>query len=219
MITHTLFKATLAVAALTGLAGLAAWLLLPADAIVPVHWNIEGEVDRTASKTEALFLIPGLILILSPLIKFLPVLEPRRKNLEESPKFLGTVWNGMLAVLTVVQFAIIKTALGYPVDILRAVSTTVGVLFVLIGNVAGKTKSMFFVGLRTPWTLSSETVWNKTHRLFGKLMFAAGIVLVFLPYGDWNPKTFFTVFMVVAVAPALIAAVYSFFAWRAERQD
>jgi immunity protein, SdpI family len=216
--TDKLFRVTLAFAALTGLGGLIAWLLLPADVVIPVHWNLEGEVDRMASKTEACFLIPGIFLILSPLIKFLPLLEPRRKHLEDSPKFLSTVWTGTLATLTVIQIAIITTAFGHPVDVLRVVFTTVGVLFVLIGNVAGKTKSMFFVGLRTPWTLSSESVWNKTHRLFGKLMVAAGIVIVFLPYGSWTNKTFMISFVTTAAAPAVIAAVFSFFAWRAEQK-
>jgi uncharacterized membrane protein len=49
-----------------------------------------------------------------------------------------------------------------------------------IGNVLGKLRSNFFVGIRTPWTLSSEHVWDQTHRWAGRLFVGAAAVLAVL---------------------------------------
>ena len=93
----------------------------------------------------------------------------------------------------------------------------VGGLFVLVGNQLGKSRSMYMIGIRTPWTLASEDVWIKTHRLAGKLMVLGGMVLVaaaFLPLADAVIAALTLVVLVVAIGVPL---VYSFLLWRGER--
>ena len=214
-----LFYTTLGVAGLAALSSLYVWFQLPADAAIAVHWNIEGVPDSYAQKTWGLFVTPLMILALSPLIRFLPALEPRREHLKASMKLLATTWVGALVVVLIAHMIILLSALGVAVDVMTAIATALGVMFVLIGNVLGKSKSTFFVGFRTPWTLSSDNVWNKTHRLVGKLFMAAGVVIVILPHTGIGSALLSISMMSAILVPVLIGIVYSFVVWKKEQTE
>jgi uncharacterized membrane protein len=91
----------------------------------------------------------------------------------------------------------------------------VGALFVVIGNVLPLARSNFMFGIRTPWTLSSDRVWVRTHRLGGYMMTAAGFVMI--AAGLLLPAELSIMVVVAAVASAAIApAVYSYLTWKRE---
>src|SRR3989442_539021 len=145
--------------------GVWAWPRLPAR--VPTHWNIHGVPDGYSSRLVAVLLMPGIVLALNGLFRILPLLDPRRVNYE---KFQDTYWliaNALALFLLGTHVLVMVNGLGYPVAMSRLMPVGVGLLFIVLGNSLTRVQPTWFVGIRTPWTLSSDTVWRRTHRTGG----------------------------------------------------
>lgn len=190
---------------------------LPADVQLPIHWGIGGEPDGFAGKWTAL-LLPALITAgVSILFWFLPSLEPRREGLARSQGLYLWGWAAVLLLGGAMEVAVVSVALGWGIPVNHLIVGILGLVLVMIGNQLGKSRSMYMIGLRTPWTLASEEVWIRTHRLAGKLMVLAGAAMVaaaLLPLPSGLLAT------VAAAAIALAAGVpilYSFLLWRREK--
>lgn len=204
------------VAAMVGVAALVGGST-SADLPLPTHWGMDGEPDRFSDKWTALLMPPTMVSCVSILFYFLPALEPRRQGLERSRGLYLWGWAALLLMGGVMQLAAVSLALGWPVHANSLIVAGVGAMFAMIGNQLGKSRSMYLIGFRTPWTLASEDVWIKTHRLAGKLMVAGGLLLVAggaLPI----PSGMLATAMLAVVAVAVgIPLVYSFLLWRRER--
>jgi len=174
MIPRTHLLIVLATVALTAAVSVYAYPRLPNPC--PIHWNLRGEVDDYGSPLTMAMIAPCVSLGVAVLMAGLPLLGPFRSNFE---KFRTTY--GRLAVTIMIFF------LGLQVVLLRAAATgtvhigptlcvLLGLMFAVMGNWMGKIRQNFYIGIRTPWTLANETVWEKTHRLGGKLFVAAGLI-------------------------------------------
>ncbi len=152
-----------------------AWSQLPPDAKVPIHWNASGQVDGYGSKLQALGMMPVVLAGVSGLFLVLPLLEPRKQNLLNSSKAYNAIWISLGLMLTLVHFAVVANALGIPVKVHAISMALLGLMLVVMGNYISKVRSNFFLGIRTPWTLSSDLAWAKTHRLGGRLFLLLGI--------------------------------------------
>jgi len=184
---------------------------LPATAHVPMHWNAQGKVDGYGPRG-SLFLMPGLVAGLALVFFILPRVEPRRGNLLRSTQAYRWLWLGVVVFLSLVQALILSAALGYPVSMDRWMVSGVGLLLALIGNFLGKVRSNFVFGIRTPWTLSSDLSWNRTHRLGGRLFVAGGLLSALM---SWLlPKWSFQFFLGTLAVVVLVPVVYSFLVWR-----
>lgn len=194
-----------------------AWGQLPAGAQIAVHWNAAGEVDRYGSVWEGLFLMPSMIGLISVLFYFIPKIDPRRSNIAQSGTAYRAAWIGMLVFMSILHIALVLNALGYAVNIGLIVPVMVGILFLIIGNYMGKIRSNFMFGIRTPWTLSSELSWNKTHRLGGRLFMVIGLLMIatgLLPMTElWVYILLGAIFLMVAVL-----FVYSYLIYRTDPQ-
>ena len=155
-----------------------AWGKIPNDTQVPVHWNIQGEVDRYGSKTTGLLTGPGTVLFLTLLLTYVPRMDPRKGNIMQSQKPYKTLIVGILIFVAGLHLITILTVLGYELNMITMMAFLMGVLFMVIGNYLGKVRSNFMFGIRTPWTLSSEESWNKTHRLGGWVFFVTGLLIL-----------------------------------------
>lgn len=157
-----------------------AWGQLPADAQVPIHWGIDGRADGFASKEIALAMLPIAALVLTGILAIAPSIEPRRTNFERSMKLYSVVWIGVIALFVGIHVAMIAIALGNDIAMDRLILVGIGVMFVGIGNYLPKTRSTFLMGIRTPWTLTSERSWTRTHRVGGYGFVALGLVMLAL---------------------------------------
>lgn len=196
-------------------AAAAAWACwrLPADAQVPMHWNAAGQVDAYGGRG-SLFLLPAVVLFLTLLFAVLPHIEPRRLNLRRSANAYRTVWIAVVGFMTVIQAAIVATALGHSLPVGRVAMGGVGVLFLVLGSVLGSVRSNFFFGVRTPWTLSSELSWSKTHRLAGRLFATMGVLLAAAALLR-APDQALVYGMLAAVGViAAVLVLYSYCIWR-----
>lgn len=198
---------------------IAAGSALPADLRLPSHWNIEGEVDRFADKWPALF-APGIAAaIIASFFYFLPAMEPRKAGLEQSQPLYLWGWAAVLIIAILLQGVLILTAFGWELPVTRIFVGAAGLLLATMGNQLGKSRSMYMVGIRTPWTLASEEVWIQTHRLSGKLNVVGGLAtLTAALLGAPNPWLF-GILGTAALIGSLGPVIYSFFLWRRETAD
>lgn len=182
---------------------------------IPTHWNFAGEVDGWSPRAWGAWLMPVVIAFIWALMRWLPAIDPRRKNYE---KFGGAFEGIMLSVMVfmlVLHGLTLAAGLGYPVAMERVVPVGIGLLFIIIGNLLPRARSNWFVGIRTPWTLSSDRVWEKTHRVGGWLFVLGGILISLsaLLGASWSH---WLVIAVISVCSAG-AVVYSYVEWRKER--
>lgn len=186
------------------------WRQLPD--VVPMHWDLHGEIDRWGPKW-TLLLLPGINAACWLLLQAVPVLDPGiRGNPERHERTLGFLrmaqW-GMVALLTLLSLLVIAAALGGKVDVARIILIALLLLFVVLGNFLPSVKQNYFVGLRTPWTLDDPRTWQATHRLGGRLLcFGALLLLVlqmFLPL-----HVAFITLIVYMAGYAVWGCVYSF---------
>ncbi len=191
-----------------------AWTQLPADAQVPIHWGVDGTPDGYASKTVGLFLLPAVTAGVALLLAVIPRFEPRRANLERSGQAYAVVRVGAVAILGIVHVVAIAATLGSDIDMTRVVMITTGALFIGIGNYMPKMRPNFTMGIRTPWTLSSDRSWDRTHRLGGRLFVLEGAVFVVL--GLLGVASEFLIGAIIAgiVVVIVVAFAYSYLVWK-----
>ena len=180
---------------------------------IPMHWGFDGEIDRYGGKNE-LWLMAALGPLFALLFQFLPRLDPRKRNYEKFQKYydaFGVVITAFVAVM--MGIALVEAFHPGTVSMGRVISALVGLLFLFLGNLMGKVKPNFFMGIRNPWTLSDPDVWNRTHRLGGGLFFLAGLAAAvsapLLP-----EQVTFWVLMAGVLAAALIPTVMSYVWYR-----
>jgi uncharacterized membrane protein len=175
------------------------------------HWNAEGEVDGYMPKFWGLIFTPVLMAMLAGLLYFLPSIDPLRKNVEKFREHYEGFITVLMAFLLLVHLQTLLWNIGMQLDPGITISLGLALLMVYIGFMLDKSKRNWFIGIRTPWTLSSDEVWDKTHALGSKLFIAAGVV-VFI--GTFIPGYRFVFVLVPVLAAALIPAVYSYFEFR-----
>ncbi len=201
------------VAALAAALSLWAYPRLPES--VATHWNLHGQPDDYSSRLFAAFGVPLVIVGIAGLFQVLPKLDPRQANY---PKFLGTYWliaNAVILFMAGVHALIIASGLGANISVTRVIPLGVAVLLVVLGNYLTRVEPNWFVGIRTPWTLSSDAVWRKTHRTAGWVFVAGGLVMAAATFG---PKGFVGPALVAVFATAvLVPVVQSYILWKREQ--
>jgi len=188
------------------------WNTLPEK--VPVHWNIQGEIDRWGSKAE-LLLIPILLPLLIYIIMLVvPLIDPKKRIAQMGGKyyqlkFVLVLFMSALAILLL--YLVQNHSLFSP----QLLFMFIGLLFVVLGNYLQSVKPNYFIGIRTPWTLENEMVWKKTHKIGGKLFLAGGILMILVCFiVDNNPKLIFTLSMVITGIITLVSVLYSYLIFR-----
>jgi uncharacterized membrane protein len=149
---------------------------------IPIHWNFQGEVDNWGSKTFGAFFFPVLILGMYLIFLILPYIDPKKLRYDQFQKTYHKFKRTLIIFMALIYFVSSFAGLGYNVNIGIWMPILIGLLFIFIGNYLSKIKPNWFLGIRTPWTLSSETVWQKTHQVGGKLFILAGVAIMIIPF-------------------------------------
>jgi uncharacterized membrane protein len=181
---------------------------------IPVHWNVTGDIDRSAGSSRLLAL-PLVALGLSSLLRFLPRIDPGRANYPRFATAYTIIRIVMLLVLAGAYSLVHLWIRGRPVDVGVVAPMMIGLLFVVLGSLMGKLRPNWFVGIRTPWTLSSKIAWVRTHRIGGWLFLLLGATtLVAAPL--LGPRA--TTWQLVGGAAAIgvWSMIYSYLVWRTD---
>jgi len=188
---------------------------LSAGAQIAIHWGVNGEPNGYADAWFGLLVLPVMTAVLGPFLAFIPRFDPRAENLARSGSAYRWIIGSALVLLGAVQVVIVLAALGNEIDVSRFVGVAVGILFIIIGNFLGKTRSSWFLGIRTPWTLSSDLSWTLTHRVGGYLFIATGLVSALVAF-VFPAEAFFWVLMIGVVGSVSVLFVYSYLVWRGD---
>jgi uncharacterized membrane protein len=184
---------------------------------MPTHWNIHGEVDGYGSRFVGAFLNPLIMVAIAFMIPVLPKIDPRGRNYEKFGTAYLTMMNATITLMFVIHIFALSSALGMNVPIQRIIPAAVGLLFVVIGNLLPRVRPNWMVGIRNPWTLSSDRVWERTHRVGGYLMMGLGVLLVLI--GPFAPMIA-TMILIVggAVAAVIGITAYSYVICKQEKR-
>ena len=196
---------TCAVILLPIVAGLLLWDRLPDR--IPTHWGMGGEVDGWSGKGFAVFAMPALMLGIQLLCFFVTASDPKRGNIRR--KYLSMVlW--IIPVLSVMTSCIsYAVALGAQIRVEQVIPGFIGLMFVIIGNYMPKFQQSYTMGIRLPWTLSSEENWNRTHRFGGKIWALGGIGVLFCTLMGWVMAS-----IVILAVVVIVPTVYSYVLYR-----
>ena len=193
--------------AMVALAWVATSVVYPnLPAVIPTHWDLKGKIDGYGTR-RTVFLMPGVMLGLLGLFRILPTLSP--KSFEVEP-FRATYLFIMVLVIGLMGY--IQTVIVYAsahhglVDVSRALVAGTFLFFALLGNVMGRVRRNFYIGVRVPWTLASERVWNDTHRVAAWVFVACGLAGFLMVIAGLPMVAGFAVLMVAVLVPI----VYSF---------
>ncbi|MCF8011903.1 MAG: SdpI family protein [Clostridiales bacterium] len=143
---------------------------------VPSHWNFQGEVDNYSSRFWGAFAIPLMSMGIYLLMLVTPYIDPRRRNYAKFTSTYQVLKAALICFFTGLYVIIVMTALGYNVSVERLVPLGISLLILIIGNMMGRIRHNYFVGIKVPWTLASEEVWRKTHRLGAPMWVGAGLL-------------------------------------------
>lgn len=176
------------------------------------HWNAAGQVDGYMPRFWAAFLMPIISAGLLLLLLVFPALDPLKANIATFRPY----YNAFIALIIVFMLFIhgitLAWNLGYDgFNIGNAIIPAVGLIIIFAGVMMAKAKRNFFIGIRTPWTLSNDTVWEETHKLGSKMFVGAGIVMILSAF--FGESGFWIIFPIIMLA-AFVPVVYSYILWR-----
>ena len=201
-------KTTLIALAMVSISLASGFLLYPMmPERIALHWNMHGEADGYGSKAMGGFLIPALSAVILGFFLIIPKIDPLGKNIES---FRGYYDGFILSFIVFMSYLYALTILwnmGTRFNMSQALSPAFGMLFYYLGILTQNAKRNWFIGIRTPWTLSSDVVWDKTHRIGGKMFKAAGIISLL---GALIPQYAILLMLVPVISVAAFSFVYSY---------
>jgi len=179
------------------------------------HWNAQGKVDGYMSRFWGVFLMPFVFVGLALLFIAIPRIDPLKNNIEKFRKYYDGFIILFFIFMLLVYFQTILWNLGIEISPNLAFPILMGFLFFYIGVLLENAKRNWFIGIRTPWTLSNDKVWNKTHKLGSKMFKIAGIIAL-IGFLFQKYATYFILIPVLFAAFYLI--VYSYFEYQKEKK-
>ncbi|MDD5086198.1 MAG: SdpI family protein [Candidatus Nanoarchaeia archaeon] len=182
---------------------------------VASHWNIEGQVDGYMNRFWGTFMMPLVILGLFLLFAFIPKIDPLKKNIEDFRKEFDLFIIVFLIFMFSIHVQVILWNIGVKINPGITIPIGIGILFIFIGSLLEKAKRNWFIGIRTPWTLSSDNVWDKTHKLGAKVFRILGVLFIFTAF---FPQQMFFTLMVFIFAGVFYLFIYSYIEYKKEKK-
>lgn len=209
------FAIAVAVVGVSALLSLRFGSELPKEMVT--NWDTAGEPNETMSRSLALWLLPAVTASILVLFALIPRIDPLRENIASFRQYYDYFVIVLIVFLSLLHAGILAFNLGYEFPFVHLVVVGVALLFYYVGIVLAVAERNWFVGIRTPWTLSSDEVWNRTHAVGSRLFkLTAGLALIGLLFGEL--AIYFVI--IPAVLTAVVTTVYSFYLYeRVERTE
>jgi uncharacterized membrane protein len=181
---------------------------------IPTHWDAQGTVNGEMDRLFGAWLLPAMIAAMALVLPRLPAIDPRRANYDKFRPSYDLVINAVITMMAILHVAMLGVALGWPVSMERVTPLMAGMLFIVLGNVLPRARPNWLFGIRTPWTLTNDRVWERTHRVGGMLFVVAGVVLMLSAF--LKPHLVLPAIVTTVVVAAVIPIAYSYFIWKEE---
>lgn len=183
--------------------------------LVASHWDINGKVNGYMSKFWGVFIMPITSILILTILLIVPKLDPLKKNIEEFKKYFYKFIFILIVFLFYLHLLTLAWNLGYEYNMNRFIAPAFGILYFYIGVLMENSKQNWFIGIRTPWTLSNKKVWDKTHKVSGKV-FKFGALLISL--GIFLPNLFFAFMLVATLVFVIFSFGYSYYLYSKEKK-
>lgn len=180
---------------------------------MPTHWNFQGEVNGYGSRFTALFLMPIILTAIYLLFLLLPKIEVYQENFEKFKNYFYGFKIAFMLFFITIYIAILLPNFGINVNMGYVMIPTLAVLFFYIGYMLKFTKRNYFVGIRTPWALANEKVWDKTHQLGSRLFMLFSLIM---PFALFFTKMVLWFIFIPLIALVLFLFVYSYLEYKKE---
>ena len=181
---------------------------------VPTHYDIRGVPNDYGPKWIATALFPAMLLVLWGIMRGLPKIDPRRANYARMESTYDLVVNLVLTMITALHLIFLRGAMAGGAPLIRLIPAVIGVSFIVMGNVMPRARPNWWFGIRTPWTLSNDRVWERTHRVGGYVMAATGVLAIMAAFFS-NPFAILAL-AVIGIAMSVWLMAYSYYAWKQE---
>jgi uncharacterized membrane protein len=167
---------------------------------IPIHWGINGYPNHYNSRGIGILVLPMLSTVLYFFLLLLPKIDPRRGNYEQFKDTYRIIRLLIHSIFTVAYVILLMYSLHTLVNVGYYIFLMMSVFFIVIGNFISKIRPNYFIGLRTPWTLSNDEVWVKTHRVTGRVMVVVSFIYLilnlFLPLPNWGYYVYLTIIII-----------------------
>ena len=195
------------------LVGLLLWNRLPDP--MASHWNVNDQVDGYMSKFWGIFLVPLIALGMVLLFLAIPNIDPLKANIAQFREVFNLFIVLIVGFMVYIYALTLRWNLGYTnFGLGRAMMPALGVLFIFVGYMLRKAKRNWFIGIRTPWTLSSDRVWEETHRIGAVLFTISGVLAILGSF--FGGMTAFVLIMVPLLGSAIFLVIYSYVLYQSE---
>ena len=195
------------------LAGTLLWNQLPDP--MASHWDVNDQVNGYMSKFWGVYLMPLVTIGMFLIFLVIPNIDPLKANIAQFRETFNLFIAFMVGFMVYIHVLTLRWNLGYTnLGIGKAMLPAMGLLFFIIGSMLRKAKRNWFIGIRTPWTLSSDHVWNETHRLGGILFMVSGVIAVI--GGFFGGMVAFWSIMIPVFGTSIFLVVYSYVLYQKE---
>jgi len=179
---------------------------------IPTHWNASGQADGFGGRN-AIFIIPIMFFVILVLFLILPLMEVFKENMIKIYNYYYAFKIVFSIFFAVLFAAMLFSILGYKINVSLVVIAMIGVLFITLGFILPKLKRNFMFGIRTGWTMSSDAVWDETHKIGGILFSSVGVIVIALIFLVKLEVLFWT-FLTLIIAVSLFLAFYSYYLYK-----
>ena len=177
---------------------------------IPTHWNVNGEVDDYTAKPWGVVILPAAAAFTWAIMKLIPAISPKGFRTDAFQDVVNVIQLTLVGFMSIVAILVLLEARGINVFIDNVILLGVGLLFFVLGIYMRKIGKNFFIGIRTPWTLASDEVWKRTHRLGGRMFMLGGVFIIVAGFARVTPLTMILIILAVALVPV----VYSYVIYR-----
>jgi uncharacterized membrane protein len=195
------------------LAFIAGMILYPQFPVqIASHWNAAGEVNGYMGKFWGIFLMPFFMVGLFILLLVLPKIDPLKNNINSFRKYYNSLWIFIFAFFLYIFAITLAWNLGYRFNFTFLMIPAMAVLWLFLGFFLRKVKRNWFIGIRTPWTLSNDVVWEKTHRLGGWLFMISGVITLLGLF--FHGVIVFVLMIIPVLITTTVTIIYSYVEYR-----
>ena len=181
---------------------------------MPTHWSASGDVNGWSNRLWGAWMLPLFMAAIWLFMRAIPHIDPRRANYEKFAGMYEALVILILLFMLVIHVIVLAAATGTPVKMDRIMMPLVGVFIAAIGFLIPRAAPNWFVGIRTPWTLTSDLSWEKTHKLGGPLFTVFGVLMIVA--GFFAPEQAIWVLVTAAVALVVFLFAYSYQVWKTD---
>lgn len=179
---------------------------------IPTHWSVSGEVNGWSSRLFGAWMIPLLMAVIWLFMRAIPHIDPRKANYEKFPGMYDALVILILTFMLLMHVLILLSATGTVIRMDRVVMPAVGIFIAIMGVLLPQAHPNWFVGIRTPWTLTSDLSWERTHKVGGTLFIALGLLIVASTF--IAPERAIWLLVVAALGVVAFLFIYSYQVWK-----